>query len=659
MHWLKQSILILLPIALLSFGACAHAGARSSRPAPPDANPPLALKASINNDTISLDDETDASSPPIPIISPNKRTIAHSSPLTPTIRFIEQSGGFDVRITYTNNSSQPQPLGSITLGGIRMGQNITARDFRYDSSTLELDHNNKNFFGPGRSYPEELYSPVVVMNDNQYTIGASLLYPVLEYKTSVRTQLRSPGGIYQTGGRNWEIDFKLQGTIPPAQTRRFILAVRVTKDNNQWVRTLLPYRDYFQSNYGPVKYTRDPRPVRGFTLTQRADLSAANPRGYSNPNRRPDTKGWRAWANVFRASPSAGFNRIMVWTPTGLQRQHDELNYPFLFMSPMKQIPAMQQSLPDLASASSAVDIGFWWGRSQQVTNYWDAPTAQVLDPDNPDHVARAFAELDIAVELGATLIGLDAFTKMPVWDAHRWLLAMQDRAPAVTFIIEPRAPDILHRLAPTWLDHMLISQSNIIADFLNPGHETWVGIRYDIIERRIGRTLTNTEKNSRVALYADMGYIPMSFSHVTLNQQYRAAESWKQTLPADLQPKPASNALPTSTVERQGNQLVVNRVQTNTSQTAAARDPAMVRSFYRDLQSQRTLAPTVTILQSQGSRVGVQTVTKQSRRISHPIFVVRKQNQAVSAWVPTKRELEDLKRRIEQYRILVASGNN
>ena len=472
------------------------------------------------------------------VIEPNRRSLSNGTTLQPQITFTPHPGGMDAVLVYTNHGAEPAPLGHITLAGLRLAPTVRYWDFRYDSSSSLYSNEGSFFAGPGHTYPGQLYSPVAVIADDNYTIGVSLLYPILDYKHTVRVLMRSPGGIYAHGGQSWDIDFRLDGDLPPGQTRRYTLAVRVATNQADWVRTLVPYRDYFQALYGPVQYQRDPRPVEGFTLAIAHAISESNPRGYSSTTRRPDLNGWRRWANVFKASRSNAFTRTMVWTPSGLFKNNRDLNYPFLFMTPLLEMSASADTLDELASvAGPDLSLGFWWGRSQQVMRAWDQPDADYLDPDNPEHVRRAFRELDAAVDLGATIIGLDAYAKIEPWTALRWLRMLQEHAPGVTFIVEPKASDIFHRVAPTWLDSPKVNQEDVLADLILPGHETWVGVRYDLIERERGRSLTNEEKRSIARGFAAKGYVPVVFSAISVAPQadYLAAESWTWTIPPGL----------------------------------------------------------------------------------------------------------------------------
>ena len=207
-----------------------------------------------------------------------------------------------------------------------------------------VTHNDRNWSGRGSIYPDDLYSPVEVMFDSEHTVGVSVLYPVLEYEHSVRLQPISPGGIYTYGGRNWEIVIHLDGDLPAGAEREYVLAVRVLPKSMPWQYTLLPYREYFQNLYGGVRYTRDPRPIVGMSVSQVSSISPTNARGYVGS--RIDTQGWGAWVDAMRLARSNGFERTMVW---GVSGHYDaaharQYNYPPQLVSPLRDMPAAHGS---------------------------------------------------------------------------------------------------------------------------------------------------------------------------------------------------------------------------------------------------------------------------------------------------------------------------
>ena len=491
--------------------------------------------------TAGFDDEMLTLSAPdgTVVISPNRHRVVNNFEGRHSVRLIEQPGGVDLRVDLHNPTTTPIDCGTLIIGGLRLADRINYYDMTRDAHTVVWDSHGGRFVPRDFKYPEQTYSPVSVFGDDRYTVGVSILYPILEYEHPVWMQAMSPGGMYTLGGANWEQRFQLAGQLAPGETRTYILTIRVVPAGESWLKTLTPYRDYFNGLYGGVQYTRDPRPVLTYVAAQGEAISPDNPYGFFQPRRRPDIHGWKPTADYLREKTSEGWRRVMIWTPTGLFRNNQHNNFPFLFMTQMRHVAPMNASMGELRRLADDMQVGYWWGRSQQVMQSWDTPDSEVLDPDNPDHVRRALAELDLAVALGATTIGLDAFFHMDDWDAYRWLQTMREHAPTVTFITEPARADFLHTLAPTFIfaSRGQARTPKILADFLLPGHETWGLIKFSMLEEELGRTMSEAERRAEVERVAALGYVPV-FGDLNVNPAdpaFQAAETWRTTVPRDL----------------------------------------------------------------------------------------------------------------------------
>ena len=473
------------------------------------------------------------------LISPNRRPLVERFGGESDVEVVPAVNGFDVRITLRNPTAEPVRMPTLHVGGIRFGLEVGAFDFRIDCKPEVLSHLDRNFSGRGAPYPGDNYSPTEVLHDAQHTIGFSLHYPVLEYEHRVRLQPISPGGMYTHGGRNWEIVGILDGDLPAGAEREYVLAVRVLPSSMPWQLTLLPYREYFHSLYGGVRYTRDPRPVAGQPVAILAAIRLDNPRGYVGD--RPDVDGWRSWANKLRESHYRGFDRFMVWVPTGLYDAEvaRPFNFPAQFMTELYNMPRSRDTLHELSAlADIGMDMGYWWGHSQWVATQWNPSSIAVLDRKNPDHIRRMLAEVDVAAALGAKMIGLDAFAYMPDWEAYRWLRLMQERYPGMQFIAEPSPSDIIHTLAASFFMWHETQNPHYLADFLLPGHESWVGVAFNTIEMFQGRTLSTQERRQELERAASWGYVNCVFDRFLDNPRdarLRAAESWRNTVPAGL----------------------------------------------------------------------------------------------------------------------------
>ncbi len=479
------------------------------------------------------------------LISPNQQAVFNGTSLHPTAQLNQTIDGFDLTIAYNNTTGHAAPLGIISVPGIRFGHQITVRNFLSDAQPETMDNHGAAFFGPGLNYPSLRYCPAIVLGDASATMGLSIQYPITDYRHEVEIQVFTPGGMYNVSGTNWQVNFKLLGDLPAGQSRRYVVSLRVVPNAADWIRTLVPYRDYFQSTYGGVQYTRDPRPVNGLVINNPDCQSVQNPMGFCAPySSRPDTAGWGPTATWLRNRTQLGYNRVMLWRPSGMFRQHLELDMPFQFMTHMNSVPAMLNSLAALRSVPSPnLEMGYWWGHSLMVMNGWDDGSHETFDPHNPTHVTKALAEFDMAVGLGANDIGLDAFTVTPPWDAYDWLKTLHQRAPQVKFVIEREwgAPDFMHAMAPTWVNSRDVTTGKLMADFLLPGHETWCGFAkhdWDLLAQHRGHPLTQAEQFAEIQRIADLGYVPVVYDEINISgHDFSGKESWLTSIPADLQP--------------------------------------------------------------------------------------------------------------------------
>jgi len=456
------------------------------------------------------------------LLSPNGGALWRQARNAPTVLGRVQvepaESGFDLLVELHNPGQASAEAGEIVVGGFRFGPQVRWRDFRHDGKALRFDAKDRPFFSAAYLYPQQQYSPVAVLHGESATVGVAALYDAVETRSSVRVQLRRPGGPYTRGGWNWEIGFTLLDELQPGQSMSRRLTVRFARPGEPWTKTLEPYRDFFRARFGGVRYRRDGRAVAGVPLAQRTALSRDNPFGYVHGDRRPDIHGWDPWARELEKLAAMGYARIMLWAPTGLFKNNVELNYPFLFASPMRQRPMMRVSLRRLrALAEGPVELGLWWGRSQQVMFGWDDRHWELLDPDDPEHRRRAFAELDAALEAGAEMIGLDAFAYMPIDKAARWLDELIARAPQTTFVVEPATADVLHLRAPMWVNGTQVRERNEWADYLLPGNEIWAGVRYDVLEKQAGRRLDARQRLREARRLADLGYTPVVFAPQTV----------------------------------------------------------------------------------------------------------------------------------------------
>jgi hypothetical protein len=473
------------------------------------------------------------------IVLPSSTPLLEYCGCTRRVELSAVDNGFDLRIHFTNPGAAAAPFGWTTVGAFKLGRVIRCYDTRRGAHQISLD--SASLVDPtfGGTWPGVLYSPVMVIGNERVTAGVSVLYPFEEYKNKIEVKARPmPNG----DGTRWEVRVCIDGALDPGQERDYVFAVRFQPASDPaWVRTLIPYRDYFRATYGGVEYTRDPRPVSGIIISSNEPRSADNPRGFAcQAAWRPDLQGWGPLAAYFRTRPDRNYSRLMVWTPSGVYPLPEENPpFPFRFMTGVNDVPRMRDSLDQLrAVPGTRLEVGYWWGNCCQVDTGWGTGTLHTLNPNNPDDVARAFAEVDMAVSLNATIIGLDAFGyNMSPWDAYTWLKMLKRHAPSVKFVTENALPDVMHRLAPTFVYSADVHGPPVLADFLLPGHELWATVGYWDLRHAFGRDPTEAERYDFIGHVASQGYVPVVFEDLSLNgRNFAAAESWKTSLPADLQ---------------------------------------------------------------------------------------------------------------------------
>ncbi len=488
-------------------------------------------------------------------------------PLDSQVEFREQPSGLDIVYTLTNSGTQPARMGTFSFGKLNLGNNITYQDFRHIGEPIVADYNN--FAAQAFTYPNDLYSPVWVVRNADYAVSLSLQYPVLDYQHDVRIMMRSTSATADPavyGPRGWIVEFRFgnvgnenqwariprEGILPAGESRTYVMSLRVTKTPNDWIRLLVPYRNYFKGMYGAVTYRRDDRPVRPVLMAVEHNISTGNPRGWAGyPNQRPDRYSFRPWMDYIKSEPK--WSRVMFWAPTGLYNEQTDLNYPFQFASPWADDAQLasaldpQHGFPSLPTAG--MTLGLWWGRALQVSRAWNPSVVEHFDPANRDHREAALREMDIAVQAGATDIGLDTFHTMltPIWKLYPWLRTLRERYPTVKFCIEPDQCDILHTQAAMFIsgwhpqmpadggiDWSTLSNQHYLADLLNPGHESWGAMSYHV-HRAHGVVITPSAMQAQAERIAQLGYVPVMFEDVPDPREVRAKDSWMDSVPHDL----------------------------------------------------------------------------------------------------------------------------
>ncbi len=386
-------------------------------------------------------------------------------------------------------------------------------------------------------YPR-VYAPVAVAHDGDFAVGSALLVHGTE------DGLRPEEFVELLPGGHWchVHDLGVQGrTVPDGTTVEVTLTVRFGEPR-AWLVTLYPYKAWFDGLYGgqAAIVPRDTRPVSGISLSystvaweqyqacladgacpgdgtplDEATILDWNLRGFNwilrtdrwgldGPD--PDHGNQGFVSTYVSRLQEAGFERAMLWTFSGQfwdcppeQVVHGDhpycaTNFPHQFMSDLPQ--AMTDSLDSLDQfAQAGIELGFWWGRAGQVPQpmAWNPDSVTPLDPANPDHVAFAENEENLAIQRGARALGLDAFPNMAAADQLGWLAHLAERAPGVELWSEGSVTDWLHTRSAIFLQPLNrwsagpwagtpIEETALLPQYLNPGAEilVYLGARED-----------------------------------------------------------------------------------------------------------------------------------------------------------------------------------
>ncbi|MGQ0627178.1 MAG: hypothetical protein ACT4PL_03650 [Phycisphaerales bacterium] len=534
-------------LALALFAACGTEGVLVSRASgqvtpDPGSSTDGRMQATYANGRFTL---TDTIAHRVLFQSTSSRLVVDHQ-VTPTIRMIPKPGGADFVYTYTNNTDRALRLGKLSLPGMRLAGNFEVYRFRQDTYPQAFT----NFHMVESIYPNGTYSPVQILQADRHIIGVSLLSNAVESNHPVQMCAISPPRYAGDNGQHMNVEFRFShdyfvAKIPAGTTRTYTVAVRAVPRSESFLKTVVPYRDYFRGLYGPVDYVKDSRPVVGMAVSASGISTETNPRGFTPPNLRPDVHGWGPWANFLRTIPNQGLHRVMLWAPSGCFRVHQELNFPSQFMTGINDIPRMRDTFSLMGSVPNQanVSLGYWWGRSVQVMHGWDTGVSTGFDIRNPQHQQIMLAELDMAVRGGATMVGLDAYVPPNPGDAYRWMQRMKERAPNVKFITENAASDLIHNLAPTFREAGEIHRADAMADFLNPGHETWGAMQY--IRDGNGQIIaapTMAQRQAEMRRIAALGFVPLVYGPLAVPNTLLSVDSSRTTVPRELQPAQSMN---------------------------------------------------------------------------------------------------------------------
>lgn len=426
------------------------------------------------------------------LVEPNGQPIIKPSKLQATWEMEVKPGGFDLVVTLNNTTGECQPRPSVMLRGIQIGGEFEYLDGRDLGHVRKGSHKQgQGIFYAGFDYPDDLYAPVAMIKNGKFAVGAAMIYDPLTARHGVTAVQHTEGGSYfGTSGLGFnlhEIDRRYlqprgRVALEPETTQHYRVTYRFAKpDQDKWLAALEPYREHFRATWGGVKYKVDLRPVFGETMALYKNINDGNPRGY-HPKFRYDNVGWKPMVDEFvERGTDKGYQRVMIWCASGLYSKGS--NFPCEFMTewPAKLVETADE-LKRLEKAGAKV--GHWWGRAGQVSGGWNTARMWVRDMGVPSDVEAGLAELRLARQRGAKMVGLDASGTMPLWHRLPWLRLIQKEFPEIEFITEAADCDIMHTLAPTFMTYQRQDGPAVLADWLNPGHESWIMLRWQDVNQ-------------------------------------------------------------------------------------------------------------------------------------------------------------------------------
>ncbi len=543
--------------AVCAMAAAPRTPAQVQAPAPESGTP--IVRSGLEDGALRITDTAGA-----PVIVPGAAPLVEGCDpgVKWDVQLQPQPSGADLIFTFTGTAPGRRQIGTINIGTLALGPTVTIHDLRGAGDAVSADCNT--FVARSWTYPGELYSPAWVVSNSAMSVGISLQYPVLQWRHDVRLTMSSPlaRGPGIENARGWQARFQLGGAgqrlthgseVGQGQTRVYVVSIRVCQNPREWVRTLTPYRDFFRATYGAVRYERQPEPMLALTMSDPALISDDNPQGW-NASYRPDLGGWGRLTRRLRVE-LGGWDAYMLASPGGQYAVNRQHNPPYQFATAWNSSPELASALEPYnglpAVGKTGKRLALHWARSYQVTPGWDVPRVEGMDLDKPEHVQAALNEIEMAVRAGAgtVVLGSSKHTLVPAWDQHQWIEQLAMHFTSTSFVVEPGGPDFIHAIAGMSLaatmengrptreqDLYTLRHPFWMADFLLPGHETWGVLKYTMLKRAFHQDADGARVLQDTRRLALLGYVPVAHYDNDLTTNIAAAESWKQTVPADLQ---------------------------------------------------------------------------------------------------------------------------
>ncbi len=460
---------------------------------------------------------------------PDVRAAIHSVPT---------DNGVDTLITLTNASNKVSELPNFRLGPITVDSSSKWMDFREVGRPTQLDALGTS---ASATYPGLLYSPVAALITGDNMFAVSVMYPLLEFKHEVRLSLcQNQGKYYIEFGFNnppWVASNEYRygrlahlSRLAPGESRSYRVSARKTTTSKGLSEAILPYVDYFHRTYGTkLEYSPRRSRISGYLMGTTDHCSADNPHGWAVEDIRPDRHGYsRIFLQLLERLSSV--DRVILWGPSGLDCVDKSKNYPFNILTPLmaQQTGRGPTEVFGRATLAEPKSLGVWWGHSAEPRASWEASSVVSLSSQPEAAYELCKKELSIARALHFTTIGLDAFSHVfePTWVLVDHLRRMRKDFPEMQFCTEGRCCDVLHRIAPTFVDayrppgflqvadERVVINRFLLADALMPDHETWCAMLFDRAASLKGVSDPKSEQffNLEIKRVQSLGYVPLVF---------------------------------------------------------------------------------------------------------------------------------------------------
>jgi len=199
-------------------------------------------------------------------------------------------------------------------------------------------------------------------------------------------------------------------TIEPESARTFGFQIRVSA-NTDWRHLLQPYKEYFTTLLGPVRYQADPRPIIQMCANKSVQyITPQNPYGYHDGWMRLDQKeGVQQFCDqLIPLLKSVNGQGVIIWGQQGSEPRGAEYRPDFDVLPPETEANwvTLQARFHDaglklgVATRPDSMPIRLDW-KSDGLVN---------LNPDDPGQMEMLWARFKHMIDKGCTLFYMDCF---------------------------------------------------------------------------------------------------------------------------------------------------------------------------------------------------------------------------------------------------------